>query len=700
MKIYLPEKKKSGNEILFQLVADLNKVEEETHLKEGIGYYDFPVYKGLDEDVLVAQFMILSPNHGVALFHISDIVHPAEFSKEYEKIDSEMDSLYTILYTRLLRNRELKGDKTNLKFPISSVIYAPLLKEQVENPNKDIILLQNFDQVRTFLQRFKKPLMDAALFNELVSTIEGAKGMLRASVRENVKINSKGAAVNELEKEIARFDQYQKSVFSSVISGVNRVRGLAGSGKTVVLAIKAAITHLRFPDKKIVYTFYTKSLYQHIQRLITRFYRQFDDRDPNWDNLQIMHAWGGTTRPGIYYNSCVANGVSPMTFSEAVGRSSKDVFDTVCNDFNNKAKAPIPIFDFVFIDEGQDFPTSFLTLCVNVTKEQKVFWAYDELQTIFQIKAPTPEDIFGLNASGQPNVELEDDIILYKCYRNPREILVVAHALGFGIYGKKIVQMIESEEYWKDIGYSVEEKGKLVEGEKVKIFRPEENSLASISKQYSIEKIIRCSHFNDYSTEIMSVCEMIQDDIADGLLPEDILVISVDDRHANNYFTDIQKVLASKYRIKSNNIHSDKFAVKDFQVKGQVTLSTVHKAKGNEAYSVYIVGIDTIYSLDPSIRDRNILFTAITRSKGWVSLTGLGVAAEVCCREVTKAMSKFPYLEFTYPSKKDLKIMQRDIHETAQRKSKNEKTLDDLLTEMSPEDIQRFISQRSIKKGK
>ncbi len=83
----------------------------------------------------------------------------------------------------------------------------------------------------------------------------------------------------------------------AVLDGPQRVRGLAGSGKTVVLAMKAALTHLRYPDAIILYTFYTKNLYQHIQRLITRFYRQFDDRDPNWSNLRIMHAWGGGSNP-------------------------------------------------------------------------------------------------------------------------------------------------------------------------------------------------------------------------------------------------------------------------------------------------------------------------------------------------------------------------------------------------------------------
>lgn len=43
--------------------------------------------------------------------------------------------------------------------------------------------------------------------------------------------------------------------------------------------------------------------------------------------------------------------------------------------------------------------------------------------------------------------------ILYyiSVYRNPRLVITVAHAIGFGIYGNRIVQMIDSRDYWNDI---------------------------------------------------------------------------------------------------------------------------------------------------------------------------------------------------------------------------------------------------------
>ena len=102
------------------------------------------------------------------------------------------------------------------------------------------------------------------------------------------------------------------------------------------------------------------------------------------------------------------------------------------------------------------------------------------------------------DADGQPRISLEraaahlptgatNDIVLSKCYRNQREVLVTAHALGFGIYGE-IVQLLESKEHWEDVGYEVIS-GDFSVGTDVKILRPEQNSPIKL-EQANSNKII------------------------------------------------------------------------------------------------------------------------------------------------------------------------------------------------------------------
>lgn len=688
MKINSREKSYSANGQALAFINQLKSNEGDLDLVESSLYYDFPIFKDFDGDIIISQLLILSKKHGILLvsFSESEVLSAIESNEAFL---NSIEQLHSIIFSRLLRNKNLRESKTALIFPINSFIFDSNLNSDSEID--DILCISNFSSLKRTLDDLKINKIEDETFLELVSTIEGAKGLLKAKERQGANSKKfKGFTATEIEKEINSFDEFQKKAFLNEIIGPERIRGLAGSGKTVVLALKAAITHLRDPEAEIVYTFYTKSLYQHIQRLITRFYRQYDDKDPDWNKLKIIHAWGNSTNSGIYYEACERNQLQFYSFSSAAQNNPSNPFHFVCQKLLDHETIQ-PLYDYIFIDEGQDFPESFIKLCLRLCKKGRIVWAYDELQTIFQTKTPSIETVL----KGTAYEEFAEDSILYKCYRNPREVLVTAHAIGFGVYGK-IVQMIDSSEYWKDIGYNVS-KGSFREGEQIVIERPKENSLETISKHFSKQDIVRFKSHIDYVSEVKQCVINILDDIEQGLLPDDILVVTVDDRNAKQYLNDIQRLLAHK-GVKSNNIHADKFSIKDFSIEGHVTLSTIHKAKGNEAYSVHVVGIDSLYSLEPSIRERNLMFTAMTRAKGWVSLSGIAPTAAKWVKELDTALTKCPNIEFNYPSREELSIMKRDIKEKATRKSKQARILDELLAEMSPEEIKQFLEQREIKK--
>ncbi len=93
-----------------------------------------------------------------------------------------------------------------------------------------------------------------------VTTIKPRKR--RASV---ARTDSRGAVMKEIEREIAKLDRWQKAAAIESPDGPQRIRGLAGSGKTVVLALKAAYWHTQHPDWRIAVTFHTRSLYQQLR---------------------------------------------------------------------------------------------------------------------------------------------------------------------------------------------------------------------------------------------------------------------------------------------------------------------------------------------------------------------------------------------------------------------------------------------------
>mgnify|MGYP003294937719 FL=1 len=92
----------------------------------------------------------------------------------------------------------------------------------------------------------------------------------------------------------------------------------------------------------------------------------------------------------------------------------------------------VGLYDYVFIDEAQDFTLPFYKLALKSLKPTgKLVYAYDELQSLnTDNKMPSKYSIFGRKKC--------EDINLSVCYRTPKEILVTAHALGLGVYKKNV----------------------------------------------------------------------------------------------------------------------------------------------------------------------------------------------------------------------------------------------------------------------
>ena len=75
------------------------------------------------------------------------------------------------------------------------------------------------------------------------------------AIIKNLDEKSKGRVLDKIQSQIALLDADQKRAALQIIDAPQRIRGLAGSGKTIVLTMKAAQIHASSPDSRILYTY-------------------------------------------------------------------------------------------------------------------------------------------------------------------------------------------------------------------------------------------------------------------------------------------------------------------------------------------------------------------------------------------------------------------------------------------------------------
>ena len=140
----------------------------------------------------------------------------------------------------------------------------------------------------------------------------------------------------------------------------------------------------------------------------------------------------------------------------------------------------------------------------------------------------------------------------------------------------------------------------------------------------------------------------------EGLIPTDICVICLDSKYIAEYFSKIETQL-HKNGIQTFNHLNAPYSNTSFFKDGYVTLSTVNKAKGNECGVVFICGADAIFQFPNDVIRRDKLFTSMTRTKGWLYLSGVGDSMEIFNKEYNELVKNNFNLVFKQPDKVETK---------------------------------------------
>jgi KaiC/GvpD/RAD55 family RecA-like ATPase len=152
-----------------------------------------------------------------------------------------------------------------------------------------------------------------------------------------------------------------------------RLRGVAGSGKTLVIAQRAA--NIASQGKKVLIITYNITLWHYIRDQISRARFGFE-----WDMIEFTHFHG------LIKNYLSENGIK---FPENV-TSDDEYLDNILPSFvvkslNRGINVKNRKYDAILIDEGQDFCRSYYDMLMGfMTKNDEILFVMDERQNLYK----------------------------------------------------------------------------------------------------------------------------------------------------------------------------------------------------------------------------------------------------------------------------------------------------------------------------
>ena len=444
----------------------------------------------------------------------------------------------------------------------------------------------NFEDIK--MRNIEDILRDCDVPVHKERTIELLISLLIGSINniQSVGIDDPKTLLDKIKQKIILFDGMQsRFLYEKLDKDIIRIQGLAGTGKTELLLHKLSELYVSDKNSRLAFTCHNKVLAKDMLTRIPQFFNFMKiEEQIEWNTrLLVFSSWGSRFEPcsGLYSYICDKYSLSFYRFSD------KGDFNEVCKmaiSELKKIKNFEKCFDYIFIDESQDFTSNFFKMCQMVT-EKKLYIAGDVFQNIFDTRIKVSDNV---------------DYLLNKCYRTDPKTLMIAHSIGMGLYEIPVIRWLEDDE-WRDCGYSLERKNKKVFLKRSPLRRFEDMDALSILslqiKSASLEilpdRIIECID------DILKNHETVK--------PDDIAVIFLNSSAQSYTMADwLSFEIAKRY-----NWESTKGYVAKSKKKNCVFISNLNNIKGLEFPFIICVEMEKITD---DLLKRNAIYMVLTRS--------------------------------------------------------------------------------------
>ncbi|WP_314004750.1 DEAD/DEAH box helicase family protein [Gemella morbillorum] len=421
------------------------------------------------------------------------------------------------------------------------------------------------------------------------------------------------------------------------------IQGMAGTGKTELLMRKIKELYVSEENSRIAFTCHNRVLANDMKGRIEKFFNFMKvEEQIDWETrLKVFNAWGSKygENKGMYSYICESYNIQFLNLGEAKN------FDSACkqaikqlNEIENLEN----LFDYIFIDESQDFSQSFFDLCKLVCKNT-VYIAGDIFQSIFDETKKS---------------DLEADYMLEKCYRTDPRTLMFAHSIGLGLFENPPLNWLTDME-WEACGYKVirENNFKLTR-EPLRRFEDIQSTNSIVVEEYKTDKL--------YKSVLNKIFDMKKDNPT--MEPEDLGIIIIDNDYNN--------MMKFSYNLK-------KELMLNLEWNSTIGVETKHK----ESNSVYISNENNVKGLEfpfvivillmdigNSIKLRNSLYMSLTRSfiRSYLIIDSYDVQKTFIDIYIQAASSIIEHdcLELNEPTEEQIKNMKYKI--TMQRRQEKD----------------------------
>lgn len=369
--------------------------------------------------------------------------------------------------------------------------------------------------------------------------------------------------------ELKVLDRRQESLAKTLGEGHRVIRGVAGSGKTLILTYRARLLAEAFPQQKILITCFNRSLAGVL------------DRHLPYPNITVRRI------DQLIWRAQQRTGAAPISFNRPLDERAEAGLAAL--DINPSAAGR---FDHVLIDEAQDFPTAALRFCTRLLREgsESLLVVGDGAQNIFRNKFSWKAA--GINASGRTQ-------ILDRSYRSTREVLEYAYDFLRG--DADDTQEADSA------------------SEDMAVIPPKKGLRSGPLPQF---------HYAASPTdEVLHIADRCRDLLADGVAPASIGVLygtrntggfawtdalckALNDRHVPFFWATDPAHPDNKDEVGANPT--------------KVVLSTIHSSKGLEFAHVFLCGYLDDRPPKERLLSRRLIYVGMTRATHQLVMTASG----------------------------------------------------------------------------